>query len=154
MSWVEQSHKERKKLTVTTEREALLDEVKAGSLPIIRQEANAGDRPIKPVHFQEVRSPGIFEGEFGVKDGDLIFHFWPWGLHQADRDGKPRPPFPTGFGPVLRAVLTHHFGLTEISEQRDLGSWYAKAAGVGRKQFWFDLAVKAVTDLHHQLGGK
>jgi len=154
MSWVEQEQQGRKKLTVTEERAALLDKVKAEALPPIRHEVANGDKPFEPIRFQPVRSPGLFEAEFAKKEDDVIFHFWPWGLHEAERSGKPRPPFSKNFRDVLQKAFKHSFGAdAELSEDRDMGAWFVKVRGLGRKQFWHDLSVKAATLVHTELGG-
>lgn len=155
MAWVEQELRDRKKLPVTPERERLLNEVKKGSLPTIVQEAASGDKRIEPIHFQPVRSPGHFEAEFAKRDGDVIFHFWPWGLHAAERDGRPRPPFTKDFRIQMLGALCEFYDskLVAVEEDRDMGAFFAKVRGAGTKQFWFDLAVKMMTNLHNRLGG-
>lgn len=154
MSWVEQEPKNRVKIAVTSERTALLDKVKAEALPKVQHEASTGDKFVKPVQFQPVHSPGIFEAEFALRDGDVIFHFWPWGLHEAERNGQPRPAFKDGFSAALRNVLATHFPLFELTEDRDMGAWFVKIPALGKKQFWHKLSVSMVTDLHFQLGGE
>lgn len=155
MNWVEHESKNRKDLKVTSERAALLDKVKAEALPPIRREAANGDKSVQPVRFQPVKSPGIFEAEFGEKDGNVIFHFWPWGFHEAERNGQPRVAFVVGFGNLLKKTMHKHFGTEiEVIEDRDMGSWFVKIPALGKKQFWFELAVKAATEMHTNLGGK
>jgi len=156
MGWVEQELKNRKKLEVSPKRAETLNEVKKQVHPIIVKEAAQGDKPFEPLKFQPVKSPGLFEAEFAKKDSDLIFHFWPWGLHEADRNGQPRPPFTPLFRSVLPAVMYKSFGarFVTIEEDRDMGSFFVKVTGFGAKQFWHDLGVKAVTELHHKLGGE
>lgn len=156
MAWVEQELKDRKRLAVSPERAALLNETKKEVHPIIVQEAARGDKPFEPLKFQPVKSPGLFEAEFAKKESDLIFHFWPWGLHDADRNGTPRPPFSVQFRNYMPLALYEIFDkkFVEIIEDRDMGSFYVKVKGFGGKQFWFDLCVKAVTGLHHRLGGE
>ena len=155
MAWVEQELKERKKLEVTPAREKLLNEVKRATLPTIVQEAASGDKSFEAINFQPVKSVGRFEAEFAKRDGDIIFHFWPWGLHAADREGTPRPPFTAAFRAALPKALYDEFDvkLVTIIEDRDMGSIYVKAESYGKKQFWFDLARKVVTTLHRHLGG-
>jgi hypothetical protein len=155
MAWVEQELKERKQLSVTPAREKLLNEVKKGSLPTIAREAANGDKPVEAIRFQPVKSVGRFEAEFAKRGGDIIFHFWPWGLHAADREGTPRPPFTAAFRVALPAAFLDEFDkkLVSIEEDRDMGAFFVKAEGYGKKQFWFDLATKVVTNLHRRLGG-
>lgn len=156
MSWVEQELKNRKPIDVSRERERVLDATKREVHPIIIQEASQGDRPFEPIKFQPVKSPGLFEAEFAKKEADLIFHFWPWGLHEADRNGTPRPPFTAKFRYELQSVMDQTFDkrFVKIDEDRDMGSMFVKIAGAGAKQFWHDLGVKAVTLLHQRLGGE
>jgi hypothetical protein len=154
MSWTEQESKDRKKLEVSAERASLLDKVKKETLPTIKKEAATGDKPVEAIRFQEVKSPGNFEAEFGLQGTDVIFHFWPWGLHAAERDGRPRPPFVQGFGHSLSLIMKKHFGRADMSEDRDMGSWFVRIPGLGAKQFWFRLSVQAATELHEHLGGE
>lgn len=154
MSWIEQEHQSRKKLTVTDEKQALLDKVKAETLPTIRQEASKGDKSVAPIRFQEVKSPGLFEAEFGLKEDDLIFHFWPWGLHIAERNGQPRPAFMPGFREALLAAVTATYSAgVDLQEDRDMGAFSVRVLGAGKKQFWYDLALRTVKDVHKRLGG-
>ena len=156
MTWIEQEPKSRKKIDVTQERAQLLDKVKKEVLPPIAREAEQGDKRVEPLHFQPVKSPGLFEAEFGKVGTDIVFHFWPWGLHEADREGRPRPPFEKRFREELRAALLDTFEakFVTIGEDRDMGAIFVKARTYGSKQFWFDLGRKAVTLLHGRLGGE
>lgn len=155
MAWVEQELKNRTKVEVTPAREKLLDEVKKSNLPKIAKEAAGGDKALEPIRFQPVKSVGHFEAEFAKRDGDIIFHFWPWGLHAADRAGNPRPPFSPNFRAALTAAFKEEFDLKHvtITEDRDMGAIFVKAESYGARQFWFELAKKTVTALHHKLGG-
>lgn len=156
MSWVEQETQERKQLQVTPEREKQLDEVKNEVHPAIVREAAQGDKPFEPIRFQPVKSPGLFEAEFAKKESDLVFHFWPWGLHAADRGDQPRPPFTKDFRPQLTCALHDVFDSNKVTikEDRDMAAIFVKVEGYGMKQFWFDLAHKVVTNLHLRLGGE
>jgi hypothetical protein len=155
MAWNEHEMQSRKPLDVNATREKLLNEVKKESLPIIVKEADSGNKTVVPIKFQPVQSPGIFEAEFGVKDGDLIYHFWPWGLHAADKSSRGRPAFKVGFGKALAEVMTASYkGRATIEEDRDMGSWFVKVVDGGKNQFFHKLAVNTVTSLHHKMGGK
>jgi hypothetical protein len=156
MSWLEQELKDRKQLPVSQERAKTLDTTKMEVHPIIVKEAAQGDKGFDAIRFQPVKSPGIFEAEFAKKDSDLIFHFWPWGLHEADRTGSPRPPFSPRFRYELQSIMESVFDkrFVKIDEDRDMGSMFVKVTAAGAKQFWHDLGVKAVTKLHHALGGE
>lgn len=155
-TWVEQELKNRKQMDVSPTRAQTLDEVKKQVHPIIVKEAAQGDKPFDPLRFQPVKSPGLFEAEFAKRGPDLIFHFWPWGLHEADRTGSPRPPFGPKFRNELKNTLEEVFDkrFVHISEDRDMGAMFVKVDTYGAKQFWHDLGVKAVTKLHHRLGGE
>lgn len=154
MSWIEQEHQTKKKLVITDEKQALLDKVKTETLPTIRQEAAKGDKAVTPIRFQEVKSPGLFEAEFGLKDDTLIFHFWPYGLHAAERAGQPRPAFVPGFREQLLAASTTSYNAgIDFAEDRDMGAFSVRVFGAGKKQFWYDLALRMVKDLHKRLGG-
>jgi hypothetical protein len=154
MSWVEQAESGVAS-PPPPERELLLNQVKGESFPLVRKEASSGDKSVSPITFQDIRSVGHFEAEFAKRDGDIIFHFWPYGLHAADSAGKIRPSFVKGFKGELQKAMTDVFGgesLT-IEDDRDMGAYFVKVANFGGKQFWFDLAVKAATLLHKSLGG-
>jgi hypothetical protein len=155
-TWVEQELKNRKPLDVSPARAKTLDDTKRESHPIIVQEAARGDKPFDPIRFQPVKSPGLFEAEFAKRGNDLIFHFWPHGLHEADRLGQPRPPFLTTFRHELQVAFGANFFAknVEISDDRDMGAIFVKVSTFGAKQFWHQLSVKVVTDLHKQLGGE
>lgn len=156
MAWNEQEMRGRKPLTVTPERAAVLDMARSEALPVVKKEVGTGDKSVEPIKFQSVLSPGIFEAEFGTRGDDIIFHFWPWGFHEAERLGKPRVAFTPGFGAALSQALVDVLdGLhVHVEEVRDMGSWYASATGYAKKQFWRELAIKAITRLHHDLGGE
>jgi hypothetical protein len=155
MSWKEQELASRKPLNVDAAREKLLNDVKKEAHPIIIKESDAGGKTVVPVKFQPVQSPGIFEAEFGVKDGDLIYHFWPWGLHVADKSGRGRPAFKVGFGKALAEVMKDSYkNKAVIEEDRDMGAWFVKVVDGGKNQFHRKLAINTVTALHKKLGGK
>lgn len=155
MSWEEMETKTGKPVAMTPTKEQALEAEKALSMPVVVKEASRGTRPFEPVHPQAVRSPGIYEGEFIVKDGDLIFHFWPHGFHEAQRRGiaTPRfgPSFDTSLKSVMRSVFNDH--RVEVSYDGDMGAWFARAKGWAENQFHFDLSVEACTKLHKALGG-
>lgn len=165
MSWVEQEHETRKPINMTGEREALLEEVKKDNLPVIATEADRGMKSVEAIKFQPVHSPGLFEAEFAQRDTidpetgrveskDVIFHFWPWGLHRAEKAGQPRPAFPRHFHERLQiAMLSSYMDAAQIKDVREMGSYFVRARGAGGQQFWYQLAVQAVTKLHHELGG-
>lgn len=126
---------------------------RAEGLPPIEKEK--GGRGFQPVDFQPVRSPGHYEGEFAVKDDDLLFHFWPYGYHLTEKLGNPLPPFKSGFSEKLFAVLEDVFGRgrCDLSHDPDMGAWFARAKGYGVNQFHRELAIRACEKLHFALGG-
>ena len=140
---------------VTTEREAELEKAKAENLPLIQKEAE-GLRPFDPVEFQPVRSPGIYEAEFGMKEEDIIFHFWPAGYHEAQRERKPEPRFMAGFSVALTVTMGELFedSRLEIQSDKDMGAIFVKARGWGKNQFARELAIKACEGVHSRMGGQ
>jgi hypothetical protein len=155
MSWVERQSDTGMDITVTPEKARKFEEAKAAGLPVVEREAAKGQMPFDPVRFTPVRSPGIYEAEFAKKDGDLIFHFWPYGYHEADRQNRRTPKFGPTFEAQLRQVMCSHFSTRSIEfhHDQDMGAWYVKIQHWGEKQFFHDLAVKACEKLHYALGG-
>jgi hypothetical protein len=156
MNWVEQEMDSRNPMAVTPERERTLDWEKSNSLPLIAKEADSGEKQIVPIVFQPVQSPGNFEAEFGVKDGDLIFHFWPWHYHLDEKAGRMKRAFKKGFREALGTSMHASFEAPTITiaEDRDMGAWFVMVKGGGRHQFHRQRAITAVTALHKALGGE
>jgi len=160
MAWAELDLQTRQDLPMSAEREALLNEVRNSVRPVITREVDRGDKGIEPVQFKEVRSPGLFEAQFARKQNDVVFHFWPWGFALAEKRGEPRPAFQPGMRVQIREAFVDIYGdseflsVTEDDWDREMGSITAIVRGQGAKQFWYDLAVKVVTQLHKSLGGK
>jgi len=123
--------------------------------PILQKDAAKGEVPFAPVKLQPVKSPGIYEGEFGIKDGDLLFHFWPYGYGLAKRGGLASPRFKGNFEKALKDAMEVSFGVTRVKGEYvpEEGSWFVCAKGWGKSQFWYDLSVKACEKLHYALGG-
>ena len=132
-----------------------LTEAREAALPAIQREAERGKKPFTALAFQPVKSPGLYEGEFGKKEMDVIFHFWPYGYHEADRKSLAAPRFPTNFEKHLTDTMGASFGPHRILVRNDLdmGAFYVRAYGWSEQQFWFDLSVKACQALHKALGG-
>jgi hypothetical protein len=151
-TWVERDLTTGKQAEMVADKAARLDKDVAKDLPRVQREEA---KEITPVRFQPVRSPGIYDAEFGVKDRDLIFHFWPFGYHEAERKEVAPPRFPSQFEASLRAALNKTFNVdrVEYNYDGDMGAWYARAHGWGENQFAFDLAVKACKTLHSMMGG-
>lgn len=156
MNWVEQDQETGNRHTAPASRAAVLEETKKDTLPVVQKEAEKGKLPFEPVHLTPVRSPGIYEGEFGSKDGDLFFHFWPYGYRQAEREGKARPRFRADIEQILDKTMAEVFGAPRVqySDYRERnGSFYVKATGWAQNQFAREIAVKACEKLHKALGG-
>jgi hypothetical protein len=153
-TWQEQETNSRKPIPVTAEKAADLDKAKEEGLPTVIKQAAKGELPVQPVQLQPVRSPGIYEGEFGVKDDDLIFHFWPYGYHDADRKGLATPRFKKDFESTLKAVAARELRNRAVVEHdQDVGAYFVRGTGWGTSQFHHDIAVKFCQALHTALGG-
>jgi hypothetical protein len=155
MTWTAFHTATRTNLDLNEDKEAQYDADKKESLPILEKEAKQGMKGFKPIKFQPVHSIGIFEAEFGVKNQDLIFHFWPDGYHQAERDKRVTPRFPKNIGSILLENMSKVFDpmRIEVYEDRDVGAWFVKANGFGDSTFHRELAIKAVTAVHKAMGG-
>lgn len=155
MAWLEKDQTTDQIAEADAERAKLLNEVKKGSLPTIRKESELGAPPFKELELQPVKSPGIYEAEFGVKDANVIFHFWPWGYHAADVAGRATPKFSKDFLPKLTRIMGETFDpkRVEIKEDPDVGAIFVKALSWGESQFHRELSVKACEALHKALGG-
>lgn len=129
------------------------DSITEKGMPVIGSES---DRPFEPVSPQPVISPGIYEGEFLVKEPHVIFHFWPYGYHEADDLNKVPPRFPRNFKDTLTKAMKEALSPTEldVEEDRDMGAWFVRARGLSERPFFKDLAIKACETLHKAMGGK
>lgn len=156
MNWLEKEVETNKVAEADAARTKVLDEERGTSLPVIVKEADAGVRPFAQVELQPVKSPGIYEGEFGVKGSDLIFHFWPSGYHAAERRGAATPKFDPHFEAKLKEAFDGIFEGRRMVYDRDLdmGAWFVKAIGWAENQFHRDLCIKACEKLHALLGGQ
>lgn len=153
-TWVERNNETQVTAKVTEDRERDLNKARDESIPMVTRDQSRKD--LTPLEFQPVKSPGIYEGEFAVKDEDLIFHFWPYGYHKAERDGHARPRFRPGFDKWLADVMGSVFSPNriEIKHDEDVGAWFVRASGYGTNQFHRKLCIKACELLHTALGGK
>lgn len=136
----------------SSERTQVLNETREKFLPIAQKEAAAGAKPIQPIDFQPVKSPGNYEAEFAVKGDDVIFHFWPWGYHDAERRGTALPRFQKDFIDKLNMSMAKTFGShrLQISEDQDMGAFFVKAVGFGTNQFHRKLCIEACENLHQR----
>jgi hypothetical protein len=155
MNWIEQESRSNTLSVADQERARLLDMVKKETLPTIKREEEEGAPEFQPLDFTHIKSPGIFEGEFGAKNKDLLFHFWPYGHSQAHREGKRPPNFKPAFKPALKAAMCEVFEANriEIEEDKDVGAIFVKAKGWGDHQYVRELSIKACEALHKAMGG-
>lgn len=157
MSWTEQQTATRDIVDVDKAKARLFDEVKKESLPVVQKEADGGVRPFKTVQFQPVKGVRTFEAEFGVKGDDVIFHVWPWGYHEKDRDdGHRLPEFPKDFEQTLKKAMGKVFGENRVSlsYDGDVGAWFVMAKGFALNQFHRNLCIEAAQALHTAMGGE
>jgi len=146
MSWSEKFADGSSKESPSQEYDALKDSL----LPVTVRESKSGNKFIAPIDFQPVKSPKNYEAEFAVKGEDLIFHFWPWGYHDAEADGLALPRFKPNFEKFLTQAIAAQFGnKTFISRDEDVGAFFIKAPGFGLNQFHRELAIKACEELHN-----
>lgn len=154
MNWKEQLSDGRGTITdVPESRAELYNREKEVSIPVIAKEE---ERPFEPVTPQPVISPGIYEGEFIVHGPNVIFHFWPYGYHEADDLDRVPPRFPKNIKDVLTKAMKESLSPTEldINEDKDMGAWFVRARGLSERPFFKDLAIKACETLHKAMGGK
>lgn len=151
MSWTEKDPKSSNGIhAADTARAQLLSKTKEEFFPIAVKEASGGDKGIAPVEFQPVKSPGTYEAEFAVKGDDVIFHFWPWGYHDAERRGETLPRFKRGFQNFLITAMSEAFDPKRlvVEDDKDMGAIFVKATGFGSNQFYRKLCIEACEKLH------
>jgi hypothetical protein len=156
MSWTKRDQETAAISPVTGEAANSYDKAREEALPVFKKEVELNaTQTLKPVDFQPVRSPGIYEAEFGVKYNDLIFHFWPWNYHSELKAGKNPPRFKAGFEDALRKVMDVEFGnhRVELKNDEDVGAFSVKCFGFGQNQFHREMAIKACEALHLAMGG-
>lgn len=156
MSWLEKNIETNAVSQTDAARTKVLDEARAETLPTVLKEADSGQKPFKPIELQPVKSPGIYDAEFGVKGTDVIFHFWPSGYHAAERRGAASPQFKPGFEATLKKVMGDVFDARRvvIESDPDVGALFVRAHGWGEAQFHRDLCIKACEQLHAAMGGE
>lgn len=155
MSWTEREQNESAK-SASAERQDQLNAAKAEVLPIAQKEAASGKKGFEPIDFQPVKSPGNYEAEFAVKGEDIIFHFWPWGYHDAQDKSRALPRFRKEFSSFLAVSMEKAFGnpkRLQIEEDRDMGAYFVKATGFAINPFHRNLCIEACEDLHKRLEG-
>lgn len=155
-SWVEMDQATRQVISKDPSRSKEFEGEKANSLPVIEKESGKGAALFDPIKFQPVVGTGIYEAEFGVKNGDVIFHFWPHGYHAADAAGRATPSFKNGFKDALKSVAEKEFGKNriELKDDRDVGALFLRAIGWAESQFHRQLSVKVCETLYKSLGGE
>jgi hypothetical protein len=156
MGWTAQDMQSRNTVGVTADQEKAFEQAKQEALPVVQKEADEGVRPFKPVDFQPVKSPGLYEAEFGVKGEDVIFHFWPWNYHLAEKQGQRPPNFPRSFETYLVQAMGDAFEVrrVEMHKDEDMGAYFVKAKGYASNQFNRELSIRACEKLHKLLGGE
>lgn len=156
MSWLEKNNETHSVSQADAARAKVLDETRDENLPIVQKETDAGVKPFEQVQLQPVKSPGIYEAEFGVRKGDVIFHFWPSGYHVAERRGVAAPKFKPMFEAVLTKVMGEVFDSNRVTVENDIdmGALFVRAKGWGEAQFHRDLCIKACEQLHAAMGGE
>lgn len=153
MSWTEKKSEDNVIQQTVSQRTAELAQARDEVLPLATAEIAAGDKSIDPIDFQPVRSPGNYDAEFALKGDDLIFHFWPSGFHEAQRNNHTPPRFKRGFTFHLVRVMSDTFGAKriEIEPDEDMGAVFVKALGQSSNQFYRKLAIEACEKLHKNL---
>lgn len=108
---------------------------------------------VEPVIFQPVISPGNYEGEFGVKKNDIIFHFWPHGYHEAEDKRLAKPRFSSKFLSSLKTVVEDSFGAnrTKIEFDEELGSYFVHANGWATNPMYKNMCIEFCERLHKLL---
>ena len=156
MPWLEKNSETNEVGKTDAARSKILDETREENLPVIKKESDAGQKPFTPVQFQPVKSPGIYEAEFGVKGSDIIFHFWPSGYHAAEHRGAAAPKFQAGFETQLKLVMAGIFDTNriKIDSDPDVGALFVRAIGWADNQFYRDLCIKACEQVHAAMGGE
>lgn len=120
---------------------------------INKVESESKSKNFDPILFQPVRGPGVYEGEFGAKENDIIFHFWPDKYHFLDAQGKQPPVFNKKFKPTLEAVFTEVFGngKFEIAQDDDMGAFFVKVFHGTVNTFHKKLSIDACEKIYTAL---
>lgn len=152
-TWKEKLANSRDVYDSDPERAKIFEMEKEKSLPIISRDLDK--KEFEPVRPQPVISKGIYEAEFSVRGKDVLFHFWPYGYHEADDLNKVPPRFHRGFQQVLRFAMEKVMSPSkvELSEDRDMGAWFVKVVGLADNPFHRELSIKACEAIHKDMGG-
>lgn len=154
MSWTERETDSFKPLALTAERVKELEQSRAEGQPVVEKEAEKGQVPFDGIRFQPVKSPGLYEAEFAKKGKDIVFHFWPYGYHSAQRSNTASPRFPSAFAEKLAEAMKKEFGTAvHVEFDRDITSYYVRVNGWGERQFYAELSIAVCEKLHLLLGG-
>lgn len=156
MGWFEENTNTRHRSEVSDAAKLQkFEEVKSECHAPILKEVDSGMKPFKPVRFQPVQSPGLFEAEFAEKDGDVIFHFWPSGYAEAVAKANTRPNFKATFLPSMEKGFEEFYDphRLQASFEPELGAYTVRAVGYGDQQFWKKKAIDVCTQIHVLMGG-
>jgi hypothetical protein len=155
MDWQKRVTGEKQDVLVDSESAAAYEQAKAEKLPVIEREAT-GVRPFEQLKFQPVTAHGFFDAEFAEKGEDIVFHFWPYGFHKAQRSGSKSPAFPKDFQEKLRKAMRKSFADNRVvvDEDKDMGSFFVKAVGYTKALSPFKLATDVCKELYVLMGGE
>lgn len=119
------------------------------------QKESENSKGFKPIRFQDFRAIGLFEGEFGEKGRDVIFHFWPDKFHENSRTNKSSTPLSKTFLTALDKATTEAIGKGrfEVVEDKDMGAVFMKIHGLKDDIFWKERCVELCKSLYLLLGG-
>jgi hypothetical protein len=164
VSWKEKVFglKDRNPTEISGSKKIEYDNARETGIPRLEREwesvdTKVGGKPIDPIHFQEVIGPKIFEGEYGVKGEDIIFHLWPYGYQQSMDDNKFPPKFHKNFKDQLGKSLTKVFTTNTVDQenhQSTMGSIYVCIRGGASGMFYKQKCIDFCEDLFLNLGGK
>jgi hypothetical protein len=147
---------QRTSLSVDASKAAEYDKARDEGLPVVTKEAESGVKPVEPLRFQAVKSPGIYEAEFAKKERDLIFHFWPWEYHKAEHEGRPTPAFKKDFYHHITETAASIFGAGrfELKDDTDMGAIFLQAFGWGESDGYRQIAIRFCEEFHKAMGGE
>lgn len=154
--WHERDQKTGHQGIASEEKARELDAAKKEQLPSLATETS-GVRPFEQIRFQPVHAHGLFDAEFAVKGKDIIFHFWPYEFHKAQKEMWTRDPkFPKQFPDKLKEAMKKSFApnRTEQTYDEEMSAYFVKAVGYGEAMSPFVLATDVCRELYRLLGGE
>lgn len=153
--WEEKETKSRLAIETNAAKIKMWEELRGSSLPQLQKDE--GQKPVVPLRFQPVKSPGIYEAEFTMRGPDIVFHFWPYGYHAEERAGVTgrMPRFKAGFLGAVKNEFGIVFGTHRltVTEDPDVGAITLIATGWGENAYARELSIKACEGIHHAMGG-